>query len=80
MIDNLIIAVHISPMNMLILLSVDKILLPRYVNLSFNFRLCSSDLAWAGVFTRNAKSSAYPVSVGYRLLLVFYNVKPFSFY
>ena len=27
-------AVHISPMNMLISLSVDKMLLPRYINLS----------------------------------------------
>ena len=38
MIDNLSIAVHSSSRHMLTSLSVDKILLPRYVNISTNFR------------------------------------------
>ena len=38
MIDNQSIAVHVSTMHMLISLSVDVIMLPRYVNKSTNFR------------------------------------------
>ena len=38
MIDNLLIAFHAFARNMFTLLSVDEILLPRYVNLSTNFR------------------------------------------
>ena len=38
MIINLSIVVHAFPMHMMTLLSVDEILLPRYVNCSTNFR------------------------------------------
>ena len=38
MIDNLLIAVHTFARPMLTLLLVDEILLPKYVNLSINFR------------------------------------------
>ena len=38
MVDNLSIAIYAFPMRMLILLSVDKILLPRYMKWSTNFR------------------------------------------
>ena len=38
MIDNLLIAVHAFPMHMFTLLSVDEIMLMRYVNCSTNFR------------------------------------------
>ena len=37
-VDNQSIAVHALPMSVLILLSVDEILLPRYMNLSTSFR------------------------------------------
>ena len=37
-VDNLSVAVHTLPMCILIRLSVDEILLPRYVNWSTNFR------------------------------------------
>ena len=40
----------------------------------------SRDSAWVGVFARSAMSSAYLiVCAGYRLLLVFFRVKLFSF-
>ena len=39
MTDKLSIAVHALPMHMLTLLSVDEILLPRYMNWSTNFRV-----------------------------------------
>ena len=46
-------------------------------------RLCSRDSAWVGVFARSGMSSVQPVSVivraGYRLLLAFSRVRPFSF-
>ena len=38
MVDNLSIAVHVFPMRMLTLLSIDEILLPRYMNGSINLR------------------------------------------
>ena len=38
MVDNLLIAVHVFSMHMLTLLSVDEILLPKYVNCSTNLR------------------------------------------
>ena len=45
--------------------------------------LSNNQLAWAGIFARSARSSSKSVSViisaGYRLLLAFFNVKPFSF-
>ena len=47
MIDNLSVAVHGFPMCILTLLSVDKILLPRYVNWSINFRGLPSDVGLA---------------------------------
>ena len=43
-------------------------------------RLCSWDSAWEGVFESSARSSAFViVTMGYHLLLVFFNVKPFYF-
>ena len=46
------------------------------------YRLCR-DFAWAGIFARRVRSSALTASVmdfaRYRLLLGFFNVKPFSF-
>ena len=38
MVDNLLIMVHVLPMRMLTSLSVDEILLPRYMNRFTNFR------------------------------------------
>ena len=121
MINNLSIVVHTFARHMLTSLSVDEILLPRYVNLSSNFRglllkvemapchlkhtnsllfafmqmqmppaacsrLCSRDLAWAGVFARSNRS---PCSlhlleflqdiVCFLLFFFFFSVKPFSF-
>ena len=47
MINNLSIAIHAFPMYILTLLSVDEILLPRYVNWSINFKDLQSSVEMA---------------------------------
>ena len=111
MLDNLSVTVHSFPMRMLILLSVDEILLLRYVNWLTNFRglplkmemdpsclmrlntdfsvflvakascsrQCSRNLDRVGILVRSTRSYRYFASAEYHVLLVIFNVKPFSF-
>ena len=61
MVDNLLIAVHVFPMHMLKSLSVDEILLPKYVNGSTDFKglLFNEDMAPSFLKHMNSVLSEY---------------------
>ena len=59
MIDNLSITVHAFPMSMLTWLSVEEILLPRYLNLSTNFRGVSFNVEMAHHLIQNTRTLFY---------------------
>ena len=96
--DRLSITVHSFASHVMMSISLDETLLPKYVNLSTSFReltfseemssilfaytwrpmpeetrsrLCSRDLAWAGVFARNAMSSMYSMFRNYLYFIFF---------